>query len=118
MAVSAVSAQMNQAASAVSSQTTSNASTTVTSSDPTILANQEKQITNQIMTLQGKNGSSQQIQKLQLTLQMIKNKIQQQKLAEEKKASSQSSQPSHTEISSHQNSSPRSNFSRGIDIRA
>src|ERR1700726_3128505 len=90
MSISGVSAQASQVTSLMSSVNSSNISTNITASDPTVLATQQQQLTNQLTQLQGKNGSPQEIQKIQQAIETIKNKLQQQdKLAEEKKASIQ-----------------------------
>lgn len=91
MAISPINSQASQAATLISSLSTSNVPTTVTSNDPTVLAKQEQQILSQITQLQSQNGSSEQIQKLQQAVQTIKNKIQQQdRLAEAKEESNSS----------------------------
>lgn len=110
MNVTGVNAQVSQ----VTRFNSSNPSVSITSSDPTVLARQEKQLTNQITQLQGQNASPQQIQKLQQAIQTIKNKIkQQEKLAEEKKSNNQ---PSHA-VLNNQSILLRNNFTRGIDIK-
>lgn len=92
----------------------SNVSTTVTSTNPTLLANQQHQLTSELTQLQSQNGNQQQIEKIQQAIQTIKNKIQeQQQLAEETKVTTQSS---HTNAS-HQVIPSTNTFTKGIDIK-
>ncbi|CAA7603385.1 Hypothetical protein DEACI_4208 [Acididesulfobacillus acetoxydans] len=114
MVISAISGQANPSPSLFSSLNASNVSMTVTASDPTLLARQAQQLTNQITQLQGKNGSAQQVQKLQQVLQMVKDRIQQQqRLARERQADmhSAAAQP----VSSGKMTN---NLSRHIDVQA
>ncbi|KLU61932.1 hypothetical protein CEB3_c16300 [Peptococcaceae bacterium CEB3] len=114
MVISATGGQANPSASLFSSLNASNVSMTVTASDPTLLTRQAQQLTNQITQLQGKNGSAQQVQKLQQVLQMVKDRIQQQRrLARERQVDIQSATAQPVSKGKMTN-----NLGRRIDVKA
>ena len=84
MDMSKINSYSNVMTSMVSSQNSWAGLTNVTSSDPQTLASQAKQLTNKISDLKANNGSQQQIQKLQQSLQAVNNKIQQKQLEKDK----------------------------------
>ena len=80
MAISPVQNQVGQFTQNVSSATSSSESTSypatpVTSNNPTVLAQQEKTVQNEIAQLQQSHGSAQNIQQLNQELQAIQKQI-------------------------------------------
>jgi hypothetical protein len=79
MAISPISnqvSQFTQNASASTSNSNSVPATPVTSSNPTVLTQQEKTVQSQIAQLQRNHGSAQNIQSLNLELQTIQKQLQ------------------------------------------
>lgn len=101
MSIQAVSSQITQ-----TNQTTSVSIPRITSTDSTVLGQQEKSIKGQISQLQGKSGSAQQVQQLNQVLQDIQKILQ-------KQANSAQSQ-----TSGNSGSFAAGAFANALDVRA